>query len=251
MRHLTRRFAFVLLLGTVLSAAAAPADAQTGTGSPWSVDFGIGWDNDIAGNINSSAIGTLNNQAVVILKNTYEEVYGTGLHLRGGVGYRLPNSSTELRLALTFQSSDADYVVPMGDIGLSKLYAQYSDYQAFLVDLGARKNHDFADRFTAYGEGFIGLGFVDKIDATLVAPGANFITQANDLYDQSVAFSIGANGGVVFKQNDHLGVFLQLGLRYVTGLAEVDNLVGTGLETLNDKSARWTVPFVAGVKYGF
>jgi len=231
-------------------AAATPAHAQA-TGSPWSVDFGIGWDNDIAGNINSSAIGTLNNQSVVILKNTYEEVYGTGLHVRAGVGYRLPDSTTELRVALTFQSLDADYVTPLGDIGVSNLYAQYSDYQAFLVDFGARQNHNFNDRFTGYGEGFIGIGFVDKIDATLVAPGANFIRQANDLYDQSVAFSLGANGGVIFKQNDHLGLFLQLGRRWVSGLAEVDDLVGTGLDTMNDKSSRWTVPFVAGVKYGF
>src|SRR4051812_10246760 len=100
MRHLTRRFAFVLLLGTAMVAAAAPAHAQTGTGSPWSVDFGIGWDNDIAGNINSSAIGTLNNQTVVILRNSYDDVYGAGLHLRGGVGYRLPNSTTELRVSV-------------------------------------------------------------------------------------------------------------------------------------------------------
>jgi len=232
-------------------AAAAPAHAQTGTGSPWSVDFGIGWDNDIAGNINSSAIGTLNNQTVVILRNSYDDVYGAGLHLRGGVGYRLPNSTTELRVSVTFQSTSADYVVPLGDIGVSKLYAQYSDYQAFLVDFGARRNHDFSNRFTGYGEGFIGLGFVDKIDATLVAPGANFIRQANDLYDQSVAWSLGANGGVVFKQNDHVGVFLQLGLRWVSGLAEVDDLVGTGLETMNDNSSRWSIPFVAGVKYAF
>jgi len=251
MRHLTRRFAFALLLGAAMVAAATPAHAQTTTGSPWSVDFGIGWDNDIAGNINSSAIGTLNNQSVVILKNTYEEVYGTGLHVRAGVGYRLQDSTTELRVALTFQSLDADYVTPIGDIGVSNLYAQYSDYQALLLDFGARKNHDFNDRFTGYGEGFIGIGFVDKIDATLVAPGANYIQQANDLYDQSVAFSLGANGGVLFKQNDHLGIFLQLGLRWVSGLAEVDDLVGTGLDTMNDKSSRWTVPFVAGIKYGF
>jgi len=37
----------------------------------------------------------------------------------------------------------------------------------------------------------------------------------------------------------------------VSGLAEVDDLVGTGLDTMNDKSSRWTVPFLAGVKFGF
>ena len=44
-------------------------------------------DNSISGNINSSGVGRLNNQAVVIVKNTYDEVYGTGLHLEFGGGY--------------------------------------------------------------------------------------------------------------------------------------------------------------------
>ena len=61
----------------------------TGPTSNWIVDFGIGWDNSISGNINSSAIGTLNGQTAVILKNKYEDVYGTGLHLRFGGGYML------------------------------------------------------------------------------------------------------------------------------------------------------------------
>ena len=63
----------------ILFGVASMAHAQTGRPErPWSVDFGIGWDNGISGNINSSAIGTLNDQAVVILKNKYEDVYGTG-----------------------------------------------------------------------------------------------------------------------------------------------------------------------------
>jgi hypothetical protein len=34
-------------------------------------------------------------------------------------------------------------------------------------------------------------------------------------------------------------------------MSEVDGLEGTGLETINDKSARWTVPFVVGVRARF
>ena len=56
---------------------------------------------------------------------------------------------------------------------------------------------------------------------------------------------------MLFKQNDKVGVFLQLGLRYVTGLAEVDDVVGTCLDSMNDKSSRWTMPFLVGVKFGF
>jgi hypothetical protein len=34
-------------------------------------------------------------------------------------------------------------------------------------------------------------------------------------------------------------------------MAEVDQLEGTGLDTINDKSARWTVPFVFGTRFRF
>ena len=54
-----------------------------------------------------------------------------------------------------------------------------------------------------------------------------------------------------FQVAEKVGVYGQLGLRYVTGMSAVDGLAGTGLETINDKSARWTVPFIAGVRVRF
>src|SRR4029453_9395448 len=128
----------------VASLGAVPAGAQTAAqpatapvDTPWSVDVGIGMDNSISGNINSSAIGRLNNQTVVVLKNSYDDVYGTGMHFRFGGGYML-NNDTEVRVTFTLQSLDAD-LVPLGDIGASKLYAQYPDYQTFGMGGGLRK----------------------------------------------------------------------------------------------------------------
>jgi hypothetical protein len=217
---------------------------------PWSVEVGIGWDNGIGGQVNSSGIGTLNNQVVVITKNSYEDVYGTGLHLRFGGGYML-NETTEARVTFTFQSLDADFIVPMGDIGVSNLYGQFSDYQSFGLDVGLRKYATLRPRLRAYGEGTIGIGFVDKIDAVLAAPGANFTTQANDFYDQSAAFTFGVNAGLLAQTEGKFGYFAQLGFRRVSGLAEVDDLIGTGLDNINDKSTRWTFPFIVGVRYQF
>jgi hypothetical protein len=89
----------------------------------------IGFDNSISGNINSSGIGVINAQNAVILKNKYEDVYGTGLHLRFGGGYML-DENAELKVTFTFQSLDAD-LTRMGDLGVSNLYAQYDDYQSW------------------------------------------------------------------------------------------------------------------------
>jgi hypothetical protein len=235
----------------VLVAMATPALAQsTDVTYPWSVEFGIGWDNSISGNINSSGIGRINNQNVVILKNTYEDVYGTGLHLRFGGGYQIDEVS-EIRATFTFQSLDAD-LTPMGDIGTSRLYGQYQDYQSFGLDVGFRiyaKGQDA--EFRPYAEATAGLAFVDETDVELVAPSINLAGNATDFYDRTAAFTLGGNAGVLWQLKDKVGVFGQIGLRWVSGMSEVDGLQGTGLETINDKSARWTLPFLMGIRARF
>ena len=71
------------------------------------------------------------------------------------------NGDTELRGMFTFQSLDAD-LTSMGDIGASRLYAQYSHYQTFGLDVGLRRYVDVSKTVRAYGEGEIGLGFIDR-----------------------------------------------------------------------------------------
>jgi len=139
MLSMKRQYALVAMIVTILVGTASAARAQSATDEgPWSIDFGLGWDNGITGQINSSGIGTINNQVVVITNNSYNDVYGAGLHLKFGGGYRY-KESTEIRASFTFQSLDADFVVPMGDIGSSNLYGQYTDYQSFGLDVGLRR----------------------------------------------------------------------------------------------------------------
>jgi len=237
--------------GAVIAAAlgaASPASAQPAA-SRWSADVGFGLDNSISGNINSSGVGLINNQAVVVLKNPYENVYGTGLHFKFGGGYMI-DDVTDVRVTFTFQSLDAD-LTPLGDIGTSKLYAQYADYQSFGLDAGLRRYVDLAPKVRAYGEGTIGLAFIDETDVILVAPTANLSRDATDFYDRTAAFTLGGNAGVLFQAAERVGVYGQIGLRYVSGMSSVDGLAGTGLETINDKSSRWTMPFIAGVRLRF
>ena len=231
-----------------LAGQAAPA-AQAPT-SPWIAEVGIGFDNSISGNINSSGIGQLNNQTTVITKNTYESVYGTGLHFRFGGGYKL-DEVTEVRATFSIQSLDAD-LTPMGEIGPSNLYGQYTDYQVFSLDVGLRRYVNLTNsKVRPYGEATIGLGFIDETDVTLVAPQANVGGLATDFYDQTAAFTLGVHAGAVVQASPRVGVFVQGGFRWVSGMSAVDNLEGTGLETINDKSARWTFPFLVGVRFGF
>ena len=214
-----------------------------------SVDFAIGFDNSISGNINSSAIGSLNGQTTVILKNKYEDVYGTGLHLRFGGGY-MWRENQEFRLSFTLQSLDAD-LVHMGDYGASNLYGQYDDYESFALDVGYRQYLPLRNSLRAYGEGTFGIGFISETDIVLAAPQANLVGDATDFYDRTAAFTMAFNVGLMGEVRPKWDVFGQLGLRFVSGMSRPDNLFGSGLEDINANSSRWALPFSVGIRYRF
>lgn len=253
-------FGAILLMPLLGAGASAQAQAQAPPqvqvqakkgppDNPWTVEASFGWDNSISGNINSSGLGILNNQAVVITKNKYEDVYGTGMQVRFGGGYML-DYRTEVKVNFTIQSLDAD-LTPMGEYGASSLYGQYADYKAYTLDFAGRRYQDTLKPLKFYGEGTIGLGFIRETDVLLVAPAAGQYQRATDFYDQTAAFTFGLNAGALFEITRQAGIFAQVGLRYTTGMSEVDDLVGTGLETINDNSARWTFPLLIGGRFRF
>lgn len=231
----------------VLLAGVWDARAQE---SPWVLDFAIGVDTSINGNVNSGAIGRLDGQATAILPNSYGDVYGTGIQLRAGAGYQL-NEYSELRGVFIFQSADAD-LVRLGDIGPSSLYAQYSDYQTLSLDFGYRRYVPLkTENLRVYGEATVGVAFIDSINATFAAPQSNAVLASTDFYDQTAALTWSLSAGVLFPVTDKVDLSAQLGLRRVSGLAEVDQFVGTGLENINNDTARLTFPIVVGVRFHF
>ena len=253
------RFLSGALAALMALAATSMAHAQTRPAQPaaqvqppeqrWSVDFAIGFDNSISGNINSSAIGSLNGQTTVILKNKYEDVYGTGLHLRFGGGY-MWREDQEFRVSFTLQQLDAD-LVQLGEYGAATLYGQYDDYESFSLDVGFRQYMPWRNTLRAYGEGLIGLGFISETDVMLAAPQANLVGDATDFYDRTAAFTLSGNVGLMGEVRKNVDVFGQIGLRFVTGMSQPDNLFGSGLEEINDNSSRWSIPFSVGIRVRF
>jgi len=247
--HRTVVVSWLVILFTSLLHAAA-AEAQSGTAeSPWAIDVGIGVAPSINGNVNSGAIGTLQGQTTAILPQSYGDVYGTGIDFRVGGGYAL-NRDSELRAVFTYQSADAD-LVRLGDIGPSSLYAQYSDYKSLSLDVGYRRYAPFGEAVRLFGEATIGLGFIDRINVEFAAPQSNLTINQTDFYDGTSAFTWGINVGALFRVAPQMDISAQLGLRHVSGLSDVDQLAGTGLEDLNNDSARLTFPIVVGVHFRF
>ena len=238
-----------LVLVLAVSASAATAHAQSE--SPWVADVAIGVDVSINGNINSGAIGVLQGQTAAILPNPYGDVYGTGLLFRFGGGYVLNDEVTELRGVFTYQSADAN-LVRLGDLGPSSLYGQYADHKTLSLDFGYRRYVPLdGGKVSFYGEGTVGIAFIDEIDVLLAAPQSNIVFNQTDFYDQTAAFTLGVSVGVLFPVAEKVDLTAQLGLRRVSGLADVDQFEGTGLDDINDDSARLTFPIVIGFRFRF
>jgi hypothetical protein len=239
----------VTLVSTVAGVTEARAQPSSGE-SRIVIDVGVGLDSSINGNVNSGAIGVLQGQATAFLPQPYADVYGTGVQLRFGGGYVLDDVS-ELRAMFTFQSADAD-LVRLGDIGPSSLYAQYSDYKSLSLDLGYRRYVPIPTRnLRVYAEGTLGAAFIDNINVTLAAPQSNIVFTSTDFYDQTAAFVWTVGGGVLFRIGEQVDLNAQVGLRHVSGLADVDQFVGTGLDSVNNDSGRLTLPVIVGARFRF
>ena len=224
--------------------------AQTMNASRWVVDFALGIDSSINGNVNSGAIGTIDGQTAAILPSTYGDVYGAGIQLRFGGGYLLDDVS-EVRGVFIFQSADAD-LVQLGEVGPSGLYAQYGDYQVLSLDFGYRRYFPLnVEGLSLFGEATLGAAFVNNIDVLFAAPQSNIIFEDTDFYDQSAAFTMSASVGLAFRVAEKVDLTAALGLRRVGGLSDVDRFVGTGLDNINNDSARLTFPITVGMRFRF
>ena len=102
-----------------------------------------------------------------------------------------------------------------------------------------------------YAEATIGIADVNRINVELAAPQSQLISNNTNFYDGTAAFTWSIAAGVLFPIANKVDFNAQLGLRHVGGLAQVDQFVGTGLDDINDNSARLTFPVIVGVRFRF
>ena len=202
------------------------------------------------GNIHSAGIGTVLGQPAIVESRSYGDVYGTGVRWRFGAAYKL-DERQELLGNFTSSSVSAD-VVQLGTVGGAPLFGTFDDYHVWGLDVGYRRYFTVPQpRFRPYAGGEIGLNVIDEIDADLAVPALGATLAATDFYDGTAAFTFGVNGGVLIELNRRFDINVQLGLRHVSGLSEIDGLSGTGLEDINDDSGRWVLPFTVGARVKF
>jgi hypothetical protein len=251
---MTTRWMFIsssVVLSFFLAATTARAQAPAAADSPWSVDVSVGWDNSISGDFINGAIGTLQGLPLVLEKRTWDDVYGTGVLFNVTAGYDLKELA-ELRGGFTYQSTGADDTLSIGSYRGGPLTASFDNYSAWALDFGYRRYFaERTERWRPYAAGTIGFGVVRDISADFAQTGTNFSLADADFYEGNGAVTFGVNGGVLYRLSDRLSLDGRLGLRYVSGLSDVDGSAFTNLDDANDGSSRWTLPLTVGVKVRF
>ena len=248
-KMMSARKCLPVLMFSAFVLTAGHASAQTAQSS-WNGEVSVGWDVNVSGAFLAAGIGTLDNRATVINEQSFGDVYGSGVLWQFSGGYMV-DEINEVRAQLSFQRAGSD-IVSLGTANGTELVATFDDYRAWTVEAGYR--HYFAPRdvkVRPYGGGSVGVAIIDEIDGAFAAPQAGITRYATDFYDGTAALTFGVNGGVLYGLNEQIDVNAQVGFRYNSGLSQIDGLVGTGLEDINDKSARWTMPISIGVRFNF
>jgi hypothetical protein len=233
----------------LVACVAAPAAAQT-EDSSWNAEVSLGWDISLSGDFLAASIGTLNGLPAIIDSQPFGDVFGNGLQFQFSGGYMV-DEINEVRAQVSYQRVGAD-VTALGTVAGTELVGTFDDYKAWTIEAGYR--HYFAKRrekVRPYAGGTVGVAIIAEIDGAFAAPEAGITRLATDFYDGTAAFSMGFNGGVLYALNEQLDLNAQVGFRWNSGLSQVDAFRDTGLEGINDKSARWTMPFLLGVRARF
>lgn len=231
----------------LIAAASSRAEAQD---SPWSADVAIGFDNAVSGDFLSGDSGTFQGLPLEIFKTNWDEAYGRGLLLNFAAGYDF-GENAELRAGFTYQSSGSDDLITIGNFRNGSLAANFDSYRAWGFDFGYRRYFsERAERFRPYAGGSIGFGGVSGISADLsVSP--SFQAEGIDFYEGNASITFGGNGGVLYELTDRVSLDARLGLRYVSGLSDLESDLFTGLDDVNEGSSRWTIPLTVGAKFRF
>ncbi len=225
---------------------AAPAQAQSE--KPWSVSFDLGSQIAVTGDAHGGASGRVMNLATNVTAKSYGDVFGNGFYWQAGVGYKVrPNS--EVRVTAGFTNNGADRL-QVGTVAGLQLNAQFDEYQAFGLDAGYRQYFGGSALRPFVGAN-VGFTRVSAIDATLTVPAASVTLSNVPFYADSTVPSFGFGAGVQMDLNDTLAFQAGADFRWHGAMEQNEGLAGTGLQSINDDSARWAMPLTGGLTIRF
>ncbi len=242
------KLANAFLLSLVLTATFIPATSYAQTERPWSITFDLGSQVPVSGNAHGGATGTVLTLPTSVSAKSYNDVFGSGFYWAAGLGYRI-GAMGELRVAGAY-TSKASTELQVGTVANLPLRAKFDDSKTFYMDFGYRQ-YLMDGSVKPFVGASAGFARVDAINATLTVPAANVTLPNVGFYEASTVPAFAFSGGVQVRITDSLAAQAGVDLRWHNNLGQTEGLAGTGLQTINDESRRWTAPITAGLTLRF
>jgi hypothetical protein len=235
----------VTVAAMLVALSAGDARAQS---NPWSVSFDLGTQVALNGDVHGGGTGTVLGLPTQVQAGSYQDIYGNGFYWAAGLGYRVGEAG-EIRVQGSYTANPADRL-QVGTVAGLPLFALFDDYKAFGMDFGYRQYFGTAlvRPYVGAGGGFVRL---DTIQSEFSVPAAGVVLSNVNMYDTSVVPSVAAGGGVQINLSDRFAVQGGVEFRWQGDATDLDGLAGTGLESINDESRRWSMPITGGITVRF
>jgi hypothetical protein len=231
----------------VLLVAFSAEDARAQS-TAWSVSFDLGTQVALSGDVHGGGSGTVLDLPTQVQARSYGDIYGNGFYWAAGLGYDVGEAG-EIRVQGSYTDNPAERL-EVGTVAGLPLFALFDDYKAFGMDFGYRQYFG-----TAMARPYVGAsaGFVrvEKIQSEFSVPAAGVVLPNVDMYDSSVVPSLGFGGGVQVNLSDRFAVQGGVEFKWQGDATDLDGLAGTGLESINDESRRWSMPITGGITVRF
>ena len=238
-----------MLAAAVMLTAAAPAVAQVAT-PRWSVTFDLGSDIALSGDVHGGGSGTILGLPTQVEARSYGDIYGPGFQWSAALGYAV-GATGEVRGRFTWTKLTADRV-QVGTVAGLPLFGLFDDMTETGADFGYRQYFTPADaRVRPFVGGQVGFVNVDSVRAEFTVPDAGVTISEVDFYDSSTVTTFGFSGGVYISLSPNFGLQGGVDFRWRDALTPRDGLAGTGLESINDDSSRWSMPVFLGATFRF
>ena len=242
-----RRMASVSLPIAALLVALSAGEARAQS-APWSVSFDLGTQVSLSGDLHSGGSGTVLGLPTQVQARSYGDIYGNGFYWAAGLGYRVGESG-EIRVQGSYTANPAERL-QVGTVANLPLFGLFDDYKAFGMDVGYRQ-YLGAAAVRPYVGVFGGFVRLDQIQSEFSVPAAGVVLPDVNMYDTSTVPSLGGGGGVQIDLGDRFAVQGGVEFRWQGDATDLDGLAGTGLESINDESRRWSMPVTGGVTVRF
>jgi len=225
-------------------ALAAPVAAQA---PRFSMSFDYGSDIALSGDVHAGGSGSVLDLPTTVGSRSYDDVYGalTSWSVSFGVWTA---EQTEIRARYSRTTGEASEL-QVGNVAGLPLFAEFGDYTANGFDVGVRQY--YGTRVQPFTGASVGVVRASAIDGTFSVPTASVTLPNIAMYDDSTVLRLAVSAGVLVPVGTNLGIQGGVDFRWMGDLDPVDGLAGTGLESINDESRRWSMPITIGAVVRF